>query len=157
RNAPEFETFGFTLAPQSVLTNKGMQDFLVVNALTEAAQTDVEANKKGGKEARQEDLDELIWITALSLRREPENLVQYVAWFELTKAHRGGKLGNTTFSDAVKRLVANGAVRKVGDFYQVVLGPGPEAGDGPAPGPSPAPPTPPPPLQGGGVQELGVG
>jgi hypothetical protein len=162
RNASEFEAFGFTLAPQKVLTTKGLQDFLVVNELTAAIETDAETGKKASKEQKEAELDDLVWITALSLRREPENLIQYVTWFELTKAHRGGKLGNTTFSDAVKRLIANGAVRKVGDFYQVVLGPG--GGGSPEPSepevaPPGAPPTPsPPPLQGGGggVQELGV-
>jgi hypothetical protein len=128
RNAREFETFGFTLAPRPVLTNKGMQDFLVVNDLTAANQTDAETNKKASKEARQEDLDELMWITALSLSRPPERLIQYTAWFELTKANRGGKLGTGTFSEAVKRLLANGSVRKVGDFYQVVVGGTAEAG-----------------------------
>jgi hypothetical protein len=122
RNAREFETFGFTLAPQPVLTNKGMQDFLVVNALTEAAQTDAEADKKAGKEQREDDLNELMGITALNLSRPPERLIQYTAWFELTKANRGGKLGTETFSKAVKRLLANGGVRKVGDLYQVVIG-----------------------------------
>jgi hypothetical protein len=63
-----------------------------------------------------------MWITALNLSRPPERLIQYTAWFELTKANRGGKLGDGTFSAAVKRLVANGGVRKVGDLYQVVIG-----------------------------------
>jgi hypothetical protein len=135
RNATEFETFGFTLAPQPVLTDKGMQDFLVVNALTEVAQEDAAAgDKKAGKETREHDLDDLMWTTALSLSRPPERLIQYTAWFELTKANRGGKLGTETFSKAVKRLVDNEGVRKVGDLYQVVV-PG-EAGAGVTSGPS---------------------
>jgi AAA domain len=156
RNAREFETFGFTLAAQPVLTNKGMQDFLVVNALTAAAKTDAEANKKAGKEERQEELDELMWITALALSRPPERVIQYTAWYEVTKAKRGGKLGTTTFSDAVKRLCESGQVRKVGELYQVVLdghGAADEAGT-PEAGVDPATFTPTPdssPSKGGGV------
>jgi AAA domain len=106
-----------------------------------------EASKKA---EGQEELDELMWVTALNLSRPPERLIQYTAWFELTKAKRGGKLGNDTFSKAVKRLCDSEAVRKVGDFYQVVLdGAGsadgtPETGVGSAPpAPTPAPPAPP--------------
>jgi hypothetical protein len=158
RNAREFETFGFTLAPQPVLTNKGMQDFLAVNALTGANQTDAEANKKAGKEVRQEELDDLVWVTALNLSRPPDRLIQYTAWFELTKAHKGRKLGTTTFSNSVKRKLALGSVRKVGDFYQVVLewgGAGTPEDEKPLGGtptitPTPPPPTPtPPPTKGG--------
>jgi len=32
-------------------------------------------------------------LTALNLSRPPDRLVQHTAWFELTKANRGGKLG----------------------------------------------------------------
>jgi hypothetical protein len=62
----------------------------------------------------------LVWVTALNLSRPPDRLIQYTAWFELTKAHKGGKLGTTTFTNSVKRKLALGSVRKVGDFYQVV-------------------------------------
>jgi hypothetical protein len=64
----------------------------------------VEAKKAGGKEVREEELDELMWTTALALSRPPERLIQYTAWFEVTKANRGGKLGTETFDKAVKRL-----------------------------------------------------
>jgi hypothetical protein len=107
----------------------------------------VEATKKAGKEVREEELNELMWITALNLSRPPERLIQYTAWFELTKANRGGKLGTETFDKAVKRLCKNGTVRKVGDLYQVVVGDMAEAtsgsgtgfgtGSGPSPSTSP--------------------
>jgi hypothetical protein len=94
-------------------------------------------NKKAGKEARQEQLDELMWITALSLSRPPERLIQYTAWFELTKAKReSGKLGTETFDKAVKRLVESEQVRKVGDFYQVVVEGAEDAGVTSGPGSS---------------------
>jgi hypothetical protein len=161
RNAREFEAFGFTLAPQKVLTTVGMQDFLTVDGLTEAVKpAEGTGAKKTDKELRQEELDELIWLTALQLRNGPDQLVEYNAWFQLTKAHRGGKLGTTTFSDAVKRLIAQGTIRKVGKFYQVVLdgrGDGsPEQDEG---GRGPTPVTPAPdsrsPIRGAGVPGVG--
>jgi hypothetical protein len=103
----------------SIITAKGNEQNLVVSKEVEAVQ---QTETKTGKEQRADELDELMWITALNLSRSPERLIQYTAWFELTKANRGGKLGTGTFSDAVKRLCDTGQVRKVGDLYQVVLG-----------------------------------
>ena len=110
----------FEMEKVEIVTAKGKELNLVVSKEVEP---DTEtAGTKPGKEQRETELDELMWITALNLSRPPERLIQYTAWFELTKAKRGGKLGDGTFSDAVKRLLANGGVRKVGDFYQVVIG-----------------------------------
>jgi hypothetical protein len=137
----------FEMQKVPIITAKGNEQNLVVSKQVEAARPDTETGgKKPGKEQREAELDELMWVTALSLSRPPERLIQYSAWFELTKAKRDGKLGTTTFSDAVKRLIASGQVRKVGDYYQVVLdvdaadGDGtPEAGVTPTPAPTPTP------------------
>jgi hypothetical protein len=122
----------FAMEKVEIVTAKGKELNLVVSKEVEP---DTEtAGKKPGKEQREAELDELMWITALNLSRPPERLIQYTAWFELTKANRGGKLGDGTFSAAVKRLLDNGGVRKVGDLYQVVLGTDaeePEATSGP--------------------------
>jgi hypothetical protein len=133
---------------------------IVTGPSTAAAQKGAEATKAGkkaGKEQRDAELDELAWITALNLQRPPERLIQYTAWFELTKAKRGGKLGNDTFSAAVKRLVDSEQVRKVGEFYQVVLDGADGAEGTPETGSERAPVTPtptpaPPPYRGGGVR-----
>jgi hypothetical protein len=138
RNAEEFKPFGFTMGAEKVMTTKGLQDFLVVNGLTLVAEEDAEATSEGRKKTREQKLDELAWITALSLRKEPENLIQWSAWFELTKAHRRGKLGPGTFSATVKRLEAQGRVRKIGDLYQVVVEGDEEVPEAPRPAPEPA-------------------
>jgi hypothetical protein len=51
---------------------------------------------------------------------------KWVDWFEAAKLARGGKLGNSHFSDKVKSLLEKGWVR-VNDqgLYQVVYGPRP--------------------------------
>jgi hypothetical protein len=119
----------FEMEKVEIITAKGKELNLVVSK--EVSPTEADA-KKAGKETRQEDLDELLWITALNLSRPPERLIQYTAWFELTKAKRGGKLGTGTFSEAVKRLLETGQMRKAGDFYQVVLDGEGEASSGPS-------------------------
>jgi hypothetical protein len=120
REGPFFHAFEITFTTQMVKTKpdrRGVDEFelLVVGSAAPAAE------KKTDKEIREHELDELMWITALNLSQPPDRLIQYHAWFELTKAQRGGKLGTETFSKAVKRLVAKGSVRKIGDLYQVVI------------------------------------
>jgi hypothetical protein len=120
----------FEMEKVEIVTAKGKELNLVVSKEVEP---DTEtAGTKPGKEQRETELDELMWITALNLSRPPERLAQYTAWFELTKAKRGGKLGTGTFSEAVKRLLEMGQVRKVGDLYQVVLDGEGEASSGPS-------------------------
>jgi hypothetical protein len=123
RDIEDPPTITFEMEKVEIVTANGKEFNLVVSKEVEAGQQDTEAKtNKTGKEQRELELDDLMWITALNLSRPPERLIQYSAWFELTKANRSGKLGTGTFSEAVKRLLAKGAVRKVGDFYQVVLG-----------------------------------
>jgi hypothetical protein len=119
REGAFFKPFEIQFTTQMVKTKpdrRGVDEFelLVVGS---AAPT---AEKKTEKQIREHELDELMWITALNLSQPPERLIQHHAWFELTKAKRGGKLGTETFSKAIKRLIANGGVRKVGVLYQVV-------------------------------------
>jgi len=121
RNAPEFEAFGFTLAPRKVMTTKGWQDFLVVNALVDAV---IGKKTESEKARRERELDELAHRILVGRYEGPESWTESVGWFELTKTHRGA-LGTTTFSNCIKRLLAK---RKISmwktaknTFYQAVI------------------------------------
>jgi hypothetical protein len=112
RNAAEFDDFGFVCALVPVMTDTGPQDYLAVTDATAAHDT------KG-----KSDDEELAWRTLLAFYLNPDTWTMQTAWFEATKTARGGKLGNTTFSNLTKALVANGRVRvNAGGLYQVVWG-----------------------------------
>jgi hypothetical protein len=118
RNASEFHEFGFTLIPQAVATDEGMQNFLAVNGLTAASD-----NKAAGTTDKEKD-DELAFKTLLSFYQGDHTWTQHTAWFRVTKAARGDKLGNSTFSDIIKSLLAKGRIRVNAEgLYQVVFGP----------------------------------
>jgi hypothetical protein len=72
------------------------------------------------KERKQQELDELAFNVLASFRQH--GAMQWVEWHETTRARRGERgLGTTTFSDAVKRLMAEGRVQIDGDgCYRVV-------------------------------------
>jgi len=68
------------------------------------------------KARQQQELDQLVFNVLASFRHQ--GAMQWVDWHETTCARRGqGKkrLGTTTFSDAVKRLTAEGRVQIDGD------------------------------------------
>ena len=176
RNAAEFESFGFTLGLEKVMTTKGWQDFPVVNALIEGPGA-VEA-EKNDKQRRERELDDLAHKILVGLYTGPENWTEWSFWFEAVKARRGEQgLGRTSFSQAVKRLVDKDKVlkRRMGKnmFYQAVFGAGGEdAPVGPDVGPEPgkdgetispgtpiSPDTSPEvlPYKGGGLQDLRTG
>jgi hypothetical protein len=130
----KFQPFSMALVPVTIETPEGSFESLALGDPVATPATDTKANKKADKEVREEELDDLMWITALALSRPPERLIQCTAWFELTKARRGKEgLGTETFSKGVKRKVDRGTVRKVGELYQVVVG---EAGVTSGPGAS---------------------
>jgi hypothetical protein len=162
RDIEEPPAITFEMEKVPIVTAKGNEQNLVVSKEMEAVGQDTEADKqKAGKETKESELEDLALIALLSLHRGPESWTQWVVWFELTKARRGGKLGNTTFTETVKRLLDKGLVRKnVDGLYQVVV----EAGSTPHswrfPSSGNATPTPTPdthsPLRGEECQELGV-
>jgi hypothetical protein len=95
------------------------QDFLAINAAIAAFETKASAAAKTDKD------EELIWQMLLRFYRDTDSWTPYSTWFEATKAARGGKLGNSTFSDKVKELVVKGKVRlNEKGLYQVVWGGG---------------------------------
>src|SRR6516164_1785758 len=66
------------------------------------------------KAKKQRELDELVFGVLVSFRHH--GVMQWVDWHEMARARRGERgLGTTTFSDAVKRLMAEGRVRMEGD------------------------------------------
>jgi hypothetical protein len=116
RNASEFDDFGITLTPKGVTTEDGPQNFL---AVTEKTAASIKSKSKTDKD------EELAWSTLVTLYKGDDNWTPYTVWFEATKAARGGSLGNSTFSDKVKNLVAGGRVRlNEKGLYQVVFGAG---------------------------------
>ena len=118
RNASEFNTFGVTLAAIPVATDEGMQSFLAVNGVTAASDT-----KAGDKTDKDKD-EELAFKTLLSFYQGDHTWTQHTVWFRVTKAARGDKLGNSTFSDIIKSLLAKGRIRVNAEgLYQVVFGP----------------------------------
>jgi hypothetical protein len=72
------------------------------------------------KARKQQELDALAFNVLVSFRHQ--GAMQWTDWHETTSARRGGRrLGTRTFSDAVKRLVASGRVRKDKDgCYEAV-------------------------------------
>src|SRR6516162_11552043 len=72
------------------------------------------------KAKKEQELDELVFNVLSSFRHQ--GVMQWTDWHETTSARRGERgLGTTTFSDAVKRLMAEGRVQIDGDgCYRVV-------------------------------------
>jgi hypothetical protein len=64
------------------------------------------------KARKQQELDALVFSVLVSYRQQGP--IQWTDWHQATSTKRGGKRGlaTYTFSNAVKRLVANGRVRK---------------------------------------------
>ena len=78
------------------------------------------------KTRRQRKLDRVAFETLAAQHTEPDSWMRYTDWFQLTKAKCGLLgLGNTTFSDCIKRLLNQGKIRKSqiakNRFYQAVF------------------------------------
>src|SRR6516225_10126616 len=85
------------------------------------------------KQRRERQLDELAFEVLAARHIGPESWMRWSAWFELTKAKQGDRgLGNTTFSDCIRRLLEQGRIRRCliakNRFYQVVFPPGSSSG-----------------------------
>jgi hypothetical protein len=66
------------------------------------------------KAKKQRELDELVFNVLASFRHH--GAMQWVDWHEMTRARRGERgIGTATFSSVVKKLMAEGRVRKDGD------------------------------------------
>src|SRR6516162_5494296 len=85
------------------------------------------------KTRRQHELDRLAFEVLAARHTGPESWMRWSDWFELTKAKQSNcGLGNTTFSDCVRRLMHQGKVRRSqiakNRFYQVIFTPGSSSG-----------------------------
>jgi hypothetical protein len=85
------------------------------------------------KQRRERQLDELAFEVLAARHIGPESWMRWSAWFELTKAKQGDRgLGNTTFSDCIRRLLDQGRIRRCliakNRFYQVIFTPGSSSG-----------------------------
>lgn len=80
------------------------------------------------KARKQRELDDLVFNVLVSFRHH--SAMQWVDWYEMTRARRGkAGVGHTTFHNAVKRLMAEGRVRRSGDgCYRAVYDAGLEPG-----------------------------
>jgi hypothetical protein len=88
------------------------------------------AQPETDKQRRQRELDQLAFEILAARHTE---WTRWTDWFELTKAKQGNcGLGNTTFSNCVKRLLGQGKVRQSqiekNRFYQAIFTPGRLAG-----------------------------
>jgi hypothetical protein len=80
------------------------------------------------KVRRQRKLDRLAFEVLTAQHIEPDSWMRWTDWFQLTKAKCGILgLGNTTFSECTKRLIAQGKIRQSqianNRFYQAVFTP----------------------------------
>jgi hypothetical protein len=79
------------------------------------------------KAKKQQELDALVFNVLASFQHH--GAIQWTDWYETTRVKRGERgLGNTTFSDAVKRLMAEARVQIDGDgcyfaVFDAELGP----------------------------------
>jgi hypothetical protein len=82
------------------------------------------------KQRRQRELDELAFGILAARYTGPESWMRWTDWFELIKAKQN--VGNTTFSDCIRRLLGQGRVKQSqiakNRFYQAVFSPGSLAG-----------------------------
>jgi AAA domain len=93
---------------------------IITGRIIEAA---IGEKSEGDKVTRELELNELAYQAALSLYKGTDSWIQWSDWLELTKLKRpGGKLGNHTFNETVKRLITQERIRKNWEgLYQVVL------------------------------------
>jgi hypothetical protein len=87
------------------------------------------------KTRRQRKLDRLAFEILAAHHTEPDSWMRYTDWFQLTKAKCGLLgLGNTTFSECIKRLLDQGKIRKSqvekNRFYQAIFTPRNSSGMG---------------------------
>jgi hypothetical protein len=157
----------FEMQKVPIITAKGNEQNLVVSkevSILDQPLGETRQTKQDAKKAAKEDaLDDLAWYALFGFFRGPQSWTGWSEWFEFTKRGRGKQgLGNDTFNDTVKRLIAAGRVRQnhPDGLYQIVVEAGSEEASAATPAPNPPPPPTPTPnswlLESQECQESGV-